>query len=168
MTMANDVPTWRTRDYGFSPVLKNAQILAQVLEREGLTVTERRTDPTIKGVIGWGELVQAFADAGDAMVDEHVRNQREKAAYIDAHASESQAPEEAQETPHRISAQSIIVHFNDGSERIMHTHHPIIQQGGWKMRNINGVPFFILGHGIPRQMIPLCNVKSIDLSEELL
>lgn len=120
------------------------------------------------GVVTWPDLVQAFADASDAAVDQHIRDQREKAEYMNAHEGHTSNPQEAQETPHRNSAQSIRVIFNDGTERVIHTHHPIVQQGGWKMRNINGVPFFIIGHGVPRQMIPLCNVKSIDLSEELL
>jgi hypothetical protein len=128
-------------------------------------------------------LRDEFACAMDAAVDEHVRNQREKAAYIDAHEGASESPEagdmrdassdyssgpEDKPKDERRSAQSLLVHFNDGTERVMHMHHPIIQQGGWHPSVINGVPFLVLGHGIPRQMIPLCNVKSIDLTDELL
>jgi len=88
-------------------------------------------------------------------------------ASRDASSESSEHPEERSRDERR-SAQSLIVHFNDGSERIIHTHHPIIAEGGWTARKINGVEFLILGHGIPRQMIPLCNVKSFDISEELL
>lgn len=164
----NDIPkdnTWRSMPVNPGSVTHHAHRFATRLEKTGLQVLSQETGDFR---LSWPEVVQAFADCAEDAVDEHVRRQREKAAHIDAHAINAEAPEEAQGQPHRNSARSIIVHFNDGSERIIHTHHPIIQNGGWKMRNINGVPFFILGHGIPRQMIPLCNVKSIDLSEELL
>lgn len=161
--MANDY--WRYTTFPEGSVSSHAQRFAILLEQRKLDLS---AEEERHNITRWADVVQAFSDAADDAVDQHVRNQREKAEYINAHASNSEQPEEAQGTPHRNSAQSIIVHFNDGSERIIHTHHHIIERGGWTTRMLNGVPFLILGHGIPRQMIPLHNVKSIDLSEELL
>lgn len=157
--------TWRTRAFERGTLPDQVQKFAFRLERAGLEIRSRESGPDC---MSWPELVQMFADVGDAVIDEHVRRQREKAEYINAHEGETSSPEEAQGQPHHHPAQSLIVTFNDGSERIIHTHHPIVREGGWIPRMINGVPFLVFGHGVPRQMVPLHNVKSFDISEELL
>lgn len=222
--MVSDEMSWRSRAYDRGSLSWHAQQFGLLLERQGLAITEGG-DLVGRGVLGWGEVVQAFADVWDASVTENNRLRREKEADLfadkppmatpehwaarlytqiqqgprsissltdefraameaavdqfiderdeqamrgDARDESSEAPEDTQGQPNRHPAQSIIVHFNDGSERIIHTHHPMVSEGGWVPRMINGVPFLIIGHGVPRQMYPLHSVKSIDLSEELL
>lgn len=118
--------------------------------------------------ITFRNLTQLFSDVGDAVIDQHIRNQREKAEYMNAHEGETSSPEEAHETPHRNSAQSLIINFLDGRQEIIHTHHPVVEQGGWTFRTLNGVPYLVIGHGVPRRQFPLCNILSFDLSEDIL
>lgn len=35
----------------------------------------------------------------------------------------------------------------------------------WKITVMYGVPFLMIGRGIPRTLLPLCNIRSIDLEE---
>jgi hypothetical protein len=111
-------------------------------------------------------LTEEFRAAMEAAVDEFIRHQDEHAMQGDARDELSDSPEEAHETPHRISAQSIIVRFMNGAEEIIHTHHPMVAEGGWTFRNLNGVPYLVIGHGIPRRQFPLCNIAFIELSPE--
>jgi hypothetical protein len=157
--------TWRTSAWDVGTVSDHAQRFAMRLEKAGLEI---RSVESGEERMSWAEVVQAFADASGDAVDEHVRNQHKKAAYIDAQRESSQSPEEDQETPHHISAQSIIVRFMNGSEEIIHTHHPMVAEGGWTFRNMNGVPYLVIGHGIPRRQYPACNIAFIELSGEVL
>lgn len=113
-------------------------------------------------------LTEEFAAAMSAAVDEHIRNHREKVTWGDAHASDSESPQEAGETPHRISAQSMIIRFMNGAEEIIHCHHPMVRDHGWTFRELNGIPYLVIGHAVPRRQYPLCNIAFIELSGELL
>jgi hypothetical protein len=123
---------------------------------------------SVERTVTYDDLVQAFADAAESAVDEFIRNQREKAEYIDVHEGPSDDPEEQSETPDRISAQSIIIRFMNGTEEVIHTHHPMVENGGWTFRNLSGVPYLVIGHGVPRRQYPACNIAFIELSGELL
>jgi hypothetical protein len=128
-------------------------------------------------------LRDEFAAAMEAAVDQHIRWQREKAEYINKSEGMSESPEAVdmrdassdyssgpEELPRdeRREARSLLVTYLGGEEFMMHTHHPVIQGGGWTFRALNGIPYLVIGHGIPRKMIPLCNVKYFDLVDQLL
>jgi hypothetical protein len=113
-------------------------------------------------------IADEFRGAMAVAVDEFIRDHSGQAMQGDTHASTSESLEEAQGQPDRISARSIIVRFMNGSEEVIHTHHPMVEQHGWTFRHLNGVPYLVIGHGIPRRHYPLCNIAFIELSGELL
>lgn len=155
--------TWRSQVWGYGTVSDHAQRFAMRLEKAGLEV---RSTESGEPRLSWPEVVQAFADAAEDAVDQHVRHQREKAEYSNAHEGPSEAPEEQSETPHRNIARSLIIRFVNGAEEITHMHHPMIQQHGWAFRSLNGIPYLVIGHGVPRRQYPLCNIAFIELSQE--
>jgi len=166
MMMTENPPmdnTWRTRAFERGTIVDHAQRFAQRIEEAGLEVYSRESDPMH---LAWPEVVQAFSNAADDAVDEAIRRQREKAAYIDAQKRPSESPEEAQGCPHHKPAIMMIVHYLDGSHHEVDMRHELIQRHGWKTTMLNGVPFLIIGHGVPRQQIPLTNVRIIDLLTE--
>lgn len=138
---------------------------AQKLAREILAHGVYLDAPSGSSSVRYADVVQAFADAADDAITQHALRQKEKAAHIDAHEGRSQVPTDSPETAHRVSARSMRAHFFDGSDFWVPMSHPIVQKGGWKVRNINGVNMLIIGHGVPRKMIPLCNVKYFDLED---
>jgi hypothetical protein len=143
----------------------------------------KESDFPIESSYHWAQRLMAQLDAGPrsleaiadevrgamaAAVDEFIRDHSGRAMQGDTHASTSESPEEAQGQPDRISARSIIVRFMNGSEEVIHTHHPMVEQHGWTFRYLNGVPYLVIGHGVPRRHYPLCNIAFIELSGELL
>jgi hypothetical protein len=62
-------------------------------------------------------------------------------------------------------AHAIRLAMNDGTDMTIPFSHPIAQRG-WKVRKLNGVDVLVIGHGVPRRTIPLCNVNFFDLLTE--
>lgn len=154
--------TWRSRAWDYGTVSDHAQRFAMRLEKAGLEV---RSTESGEPRLSWPEVVQAFADAAEDAVDQHVRHQREKAAHMNAHASTSEAPKEVQGQPHHICARFMIIGFFDGTDFRIDFNSEVGSKG-WSVRNIRGVDMLIVGHGVPRKMFPLRNVRYFDLIPE--
>lgn len=157
MTMSS----WRETDYSNNPILRHAKRLAMDIDIKGVNFD------VIKGpdVVKWDDLVQAFVNAADDVIDEYVRNQREKAAHIDAHDQAAEAPTDSS----RISDKNppiMIVRFLNGTDFQISFRNPLLTDYGWNLRRINGVEMLVVGHGVPRKMFPLCSVHSIELVED--
>lgn len=155
--------TWRTRAYEPGSLPDQVQKIAQRLEKAGLEI---RSVESGEERMSWPELVQIFADVGDAVIDEHVRRQREKAEYMNAHSEPSESPEEAHEIGQAEPHGSMIIRFINGSEEIIHMHHPLISAHGWTFRQLQGIPYLVMGHAMNRRQYPLCNIAFIQLSPE--
>jgi hypothetical protein len=121
-----------------------------------------------QGPLSLESIADEFRAAMAVAVDEYVRDHVGHADEGMTSDAASDSPEEQSETPDRISAQSIIVHFMNGADEIIHCHHPMVQNGGWTFRELNGIPYLVIGHAIPRRQYPLCNIRFIELSPELL
>lgn len=110
-------------------------------------------------------LTDEFRAAMDAAVDQFIQNQDEQAMQGDTRDAESQSPREAQGQPHHICARYMIIAFFDGSDFQIDFQNPIAARG-WSIRNIQGVDMLVIGHGVPRKMFPLKNIRYFDLIPE--
>lgn len=165
--------TWRTRGWDYGTVSDHAQRFAMRLEKAGLEVRSRESgEPRLS----WPEVVQAFADCAEDAVDQHVRNQRGKAEAFprnwdeaiegDAHEGPSESPQEAHGIGQAEPYGSMIIRFINGAEEIIHMHHPMIAAHGWTFRQLQGIPYLVMGHAMNRRQYPLCNIAFIQLSPE--
>lgn len=55
----------------------------------------------------------------------------------------------------------LIVTYMDDSIR----YYPVGLARGWKYDNMNGVELLVIGNGLNRTMIPVCNTRSIELNQ---
>lgn len=55
----------------------------------------------------------------------------------------------------------LIVTYMDDSVR----YHPVDQARGWKYDNMNGVDLLVIGNGMHKTMIPMGNVRSVELNQ---
>lgn len=84
-------------------------------------------------------------------------------ASNEAQATNQSAPS-APQASHKC-AHSMLLAMHDGTDMVIPFSHKLAQRG-WKVRKMNGVDVLVIGHGVPRRTIPLCNVKFFDLLTE--
>lgn len=53
----------------------------------------------------------------------------------------------------------LIVTYMDDSIR----YEPIDEARGWKYDTMNGVSLLVIGNGLHRKFVPMCNVRSVQI-----
>lgn len=74
---------WANGDWQPPSAAFFAKRVANMLERQGVKVVTGRANAELEhGVVPWSNLIEIFAEAGDAVIDQHVQHQREKEASV--------------------------------------------------------------------------------------